>query len=158
MSNSQAQNPQKTDIFVCSRFKEERERKRISQMQVASELGVTSKTVGRWEKEIPIPSDKLGLLQQLGFDVVFILTGERTLGLMIQADIVGAQNEIKRFQDSVSQSLAVGESERTVEYLDNTSVNRLEKLVEGFSQADEAGKLAVEAMINALLVNKQTEK
>ncbi len=158
MSDSQAQNTQKADISVCSRFKEERERKRISQLQVASELGVTSKTVGRWEKEIPIPSDKLGLLQQLGFDVVFILTGERTLDQMIQADIVGAQNDLKRFQHSISQSFAMGEPETQVEFLDKPSVDRLEKLIEGFNQADEAGKIAVEAMINALLVNKQLEK
>ncbi|MCY1296966.1 hypothetical protein D9M70_463840 [compost metagenome] len=35
------------------------------------------KTVGRWEREIPIPSDKLGLLTKLGFDAQYVVTGER---------------------------------------------------------------------------------
>ena len=44
----------------------------------ADRLGVSSKTFSRWEKSIPIPSDKLSLLAEYGWDVNYILTGERS--------------------------------------------------------------------------------
>lgn len=142
MSIGQEGNGSISDIFVCSRLKEERERKRLSQAQVAEALGVTSKTVWRWEKEIPIPSDKLNALQQLGFDVVFILTGQQTIQQMILADIYGAQNQLRK------EGFELGEPP-PVDYID-----RAEKITEAFKLLDDQGKIAIEAMINALLTKK----
>lgn len=65
------------DKNVCSRLGEEIDRLNLKQMQVSSLLGVTTKTVSRWLKEIPIPSDKLGRMSELGVDVVYVLTGKR---------------------------------------------------------------------------------
>lgn len=65
------------DNNVFFRLKSERERLKIGQAQVADKTNVSLKTVGRWEKEIAIPSDKLSLLAELGFDLLYILTGHR---------------------------------------------------------------------------------
>lgn len=69
---------QEKDISVCLRLKDEREKIRITQQDVAAELNVSLKTVTRWENSIPIPSDKLGALMRLGFDVYYVLTGQRS--------------------------------------------------------------------------------
>jgi len=63
------------DINVCLRLGEERKRLSLNQNKIANYCGVSVKTVGRWEKNIPIPADKLALLAQLGYDITFILTG-----------------------------------------------------------------------------------
>lgn len=63
------------DIFVCSRLKEERARLGIGQDAVAETCEVSRKTVGRWESNIPIPSDKLGVLAGMGFDACYVVTG-----------------------------------------------------------------------------------
>lgn len=70
------------DNNVYFRLKFERERLGLSQAVIAAQAEVALKTVGRWEKEIAIPSDKLSLLKKLGFDVLYVLLGERTEGLL----------------------------------------------------------------------------
>jgi len=70
-------NQQQKDISVCHRLREQREALRLGQQEVADAVDVSLKTVGRWEKSIAIPSDKLGSLAGLGFDAVYILTGVR---------------------------------------------------------------------------------
>jgi DNA-binding XRE family transcriptional regulator len=155
MSDSQESNALKSDIYVCNRFKEERERKRASQLQVATGLGVTTKTVGRWEKEIPIPSDKLGQLQQMGFDVVYILTGERSLAQMIQADLVGAQNEIKQYERTLSERFGVAELAN--EYGADVDAQKASEILNSFKLLDPTGKAAIEAMLNALLTKNKGE-
>jgi DNA-binding XRE family transcriptional regulator len=152
MSNSQEINSPLSDIYVCLRLKEERERKRLSQGQVAAELGVTGKTVWRWEKEIPIPSDKLNMLKNLGFDVVYVLTGERSLSSMIAADLTGVQYEIYGENGRAPRMPGDGVGEPVSEY-----EVRLKKLCKDFMDIDEPGRLVVEAMIAALLTKKNTE-
>jgi transcriptional regulator with XRE-family HTH domain len=63
------------DTNVCARLGEERKRLHLSQNTVAEYCGVSVKTIGRWEKNIPVPSDKLALLHDLGYDYGYILTG-----------------------------------------------------------------------------------
>ena len=65
------------DINVCSRLGDERKRLNLNQSKVAEYCGVSVKTVGRWEKSIPIPADKLSLLAQLGYDITYVLTNMR---------------------------------------------------------------------------------
>lgn len=67
------------DKNVFFRLKEERERCGITQAQIAEVTGVNIKSVGRWEREIPIPSDKLAMLAILGFDVLYVLIGQRSM-------------------------------------------------------------------------------
>ncbi|MAD90277.1 MAG: hypothetical protein CMK64_11275 [Pseudoalteromonas sp.] len=68
---------QKTDTCVCTLFKEERKRLKLNQKVVADFLKMSTKQVSRWESNIPIPSDKLAVLVELGFDVNYVLTGKR---------------------------------------------------------------------------------
>lgn len=65
------------DISVCLRLREERKARRLDQQDIADALGVTTKTVGRWEKNIAIPSDKLAELSAQGIDVMYVVTGAR---------------------------------------------------------------------------------
>lgn len=59
-------------------LKEERVRLGITQESLATLCNVTRKTVVNWESGRPIPSDKLALLKQHGFDVVFVIDGTRS--------------------------------------------------------------------------------
>lgn len=68
---------QEKDISVCSRLREERKAKGLDQQEIADALGVSIKTIGRWEKAIAIPSDKLAALASFGIDVLYVVTGER---------------------------------------------------------------------------------
>jgi len=79
------------DTNVCLRLGEERKRLNLSQNKIAEYCEVNVKSVGRWEKNIPIPADKLALLAQLGYDITYILTGVKlapqTAGLDIASQI-----------------------------------------------------------------------
>lgn len=69
---------QEKDISVCSRFREERKASGLDQQEIADALDVSAKTVGRWEKSVPIPSDKLAALAAHGVDVLYVVTGQRS--------------------------------------------------------------------------------
>lgn len=66
------------DNNVFFRLKNERLRLGYGQSDIAETTNVSLKTVQRWEKEVPIPSDKLAMLANLNFDVLFILVGQRS--------------------------------------------------------------------------------
>lgn len=59
-------------------LKEERVRLNMTQEHVAILCNVSRKTVVNWESDNPIPSDKLGVLKQHGFDIFFIIDGIRS--------------------------------------------------------------------------------
>ncbi|WP_460861033.1 helix-turn-helix domain-containing protein [Rheinheimera gaetbuli] len=65
------------DTNVYSRLREERVRLNLSQADVASAVDMSVKQVGRWETSIAIPSDKLEVLSRIGFNVNYVVTGER---------------------------------------------------------------------------------
>lgn len=65
------------DINVCSRLAGERKRLKLTQNQIASTCHVSVKTVGRWEKNVAIPADKLALLIPLKYDITYLLTNVR---------------------------------------------------------------------------------
>lgn len=58
-------------------LKNERNRLNLMQSHVCEKIEVGSATYTRWESGRPIPSDKLTLLAKMGFDVQYIITGER---------------------------------------------------------------------------------
>ncbi|MBE9564091.1 MAG: helix-turn-helix transcriptional regulator [Proteobacteria bacterium] len=113
------------DTSVCLRLGEERKRLSLNQNKVAAYCEVSVKTVGRWEKNIPIPADKLALLAQLGYDITYILTSVK---LAPQVDGLDAASQvwntdrsqqaadiISKEQESwlgVLENLAGGDSER----------------------------------------------
>lgn len=65
---------------LCSEcLKIERKRLKLTQQALALSIDVSDMTIKRWETGTPIPSDKLSLLATLGFDVLYILTGQRSM-------------------------------------------------------------------------------
>jgi len=62
------------DINVCTRLANERKRLKLTQSEVAKTCNVSVKTVGRWERNVAIPADKLALLIPLQYDITYILT------------------------------------------------------------------------------------
>ncbi len=59
-------------------FKNERIRLNLKQSDVAEKCGVSLKTITNWEKgSNSIPSDKLVVLAEIGFDIQYIIIGKR---------------------------------------------------------------------------------
>ena len=109
------------DINVCLRLGEERKRLHLNQNKVAEHCEVSVKSVGRWEKNIPIPADKLALLVELGYDITYILTGVKlapqTAGLDAAAQVWNKKSteSISKDQETwlgILDDLAGGDNER----------------------------------------------
>ncbi len=61
------------------RLEHERKRLNFSRADIARICNVNEKTIYRWEKEgVPVPSDKLELLANAGFNVFYIITGSNS--------------------------------------------------------------------------------
>lgn len=58
-------------------LKLERQRLGLKQSEVCEFLSVNKGTYIRWESDKPMPVDKLRALEELGFDVSYVLTGKR---------------------------------------------------------------------------------
>lgn len=65
-------------LLLCSdRLKNERKKAKLTQQKLALLLEVSDMTIKRWETGVTaIPSDKLILMKNLGFNVSYILFGE----------------------------------------------------------------------------------
>jgi|GEM_PF-5197660 len=110
-------NTDQTDLSI--RLRIERLSLQLSQFDVADLLGVSQKTVARWEKETSIPSDKLQLLHGHGFDVMYILTGQRMPspvdGLSERESILLSRyrqlrEDLRVSLELVTESMAAGQS------------------------------------------------
>lgn len=69
------------EIKVTFRLKEERERLGITQKALIEESEVSKQTVIRWESGGSIPSNKLGVMESMGFDIYYIITGKKNITL-----------------------------------------------------------------------------
>ncbi|MBL8301069.1 MAG: helix-turn-helix domain-containing protein [Rhodanobacteraceae bacterium] len=61
------------------RLREERLRLELSRESVAEITGVSTRTVRRWETEIPMPLDALIALTTTGYDAQYVCTGLRSV-------------------------------------------------------------------------------
>ncbi len=77
------------DTSVCTRLSDELSRLKKTHSYVADVCNVSTKTVGRWCKNVPIPADKLELLAPHGVDVLFVIYGVRFTSLERFADQLG---------------------------------------------------------------------
>ena len=130
------------DTNVCERLGEERKRLNLNQNKVAVYCEVSVKTVGRWEKNIPIPADKLSLMAQLGYDITYILTGVKlapqVAGLEAAAQVwnTNSGDSTQQTHENVSR-----EQEAWLDVLENLAGGDKERLKQiglalvGFSQA-----------------------
>ena len=77
----------KNILNIFDRLREERERMGFSQQGIADVLGVTKQTQFQYEKGNNSPkADYLAKLSQIGADVQYILTGERTVEVISDAE------------------------------------------------------------------------
>lgn len=72
---------------ICLRLGDERKRLNLNQAGIADYCGVSSKTVSRWEKSIPIPADKLAMLALLGYDITYVLTSVKLASQLEGLDV-----------------------------------------------------------------------
>jgi transcriptional regulator with XRE-family HTH domain len=66
------------DMDFYERLREERLRLELTRESVAEIAGVSSRTVRRWETEIPMPLDALIALTYKGYDAQYVCTGHRS--------------------------------------------------------------------------------
>lgn len=132
----------KTGTEVCTRLGEERRRLNLNQNKVAEYCNVSSKTVGRWEKNIPIPADKLSLLADLGYNITFILTGvklaKQAAGLEAAAQV---WNNNEQSADTAGKNMSTEQKTwlGILEQLMDGDADRLKKIglaLIGYSKAD----------------------
>lgn len=89
--------------MIGARLREERNRLGFNQTESGELCGVKKNTVLFWEKdETSIPADKLALLGEQGFDVLYIVTGVRTPEREIESDL---NPKTRRFVDAVADRI-----------------------------------------------------
>jgi DNA-binding XRE family transcriptional regulator len=62
-------------VLVCLRLREARKACGLTQKELANTADCSPRTVMSWEKNIPIPSDKLSLMTMAGLDGGYVITG-----------------------------------------------------------------------------------
>jgi len=68
----------------------------IEQKEIANLCDVTEQTIIRWKKGSPIPSDKLRVLHENGFNIHYIITGERDPNLSEEAKTENLEVRLRR--------------------------------------------------------------
>lgn len=106
------------NYFVCQRLRSERQRLGLKQEEVGSICETVVQTVRRWEKNVPIPSDKLARLMPHGFDGQFILSGVTSANLhaVARADDPAAARQRRALE--LFARLTPSEQDALVHFLD----------------------------------------
>lgn len=124
------------------RLREVREHLKISQQEMANRCGISLRSQRNYEKGERSPdSEYMAALSGQGIDVTYLLTGNKTLASAIGADIRKAKKNIQQFERDLL-GIEVPESAYT---------SRKIELTKNFDLLDESGKVAIEAMLSALL-------
>ena len=77
---------------LSARFREERLRLGVSHTQVGEICGVSRNSVIAWEQGAKIPADALMALISVGFDPMYILTGQRSCGALPPREVALLDN------------------------------------------------------------------
>ncbi len=137
------------DTNVCLRLGEERKRLNLSQSKVAVYCEVSTKTIGRWEKNTPIPADKLALLVQLGYDTTYILTNLKLAPQTAGLDAAATLWKTTAINETSQQNTA------TISKEQETWLNMLESLTGGDQERLQQIGLALVGYSQAK-IDKQT--
>ena len=87
MENSSSQCNENPSSLVGYGLTVERQARNLSQAAAAAIAGVSREQWGKYERGISAPgADTLAKLQREGFDVIFVLTGERGPGIALSDD------------------------------------------------------------------------
>lgn len=92
-------------IFLQS----ERKRLGMSAADVREKIDVSRATFTRWEAGSPIPSDKLAALVKLGFDINYVVTGERRTSLNQDALNTALGSVLTKFSDRLDDTALITE-------------------------------------------------
>ncbi len=85
---------------------------RLKQAELADRLGVSARTVGRYEADERSPEkEEFAKLVEAGADIVWLITGERTALAQIQA-IAGRTIDLPRYEARLSAGAGSSEPER----------------------------------------------
>ena len=128
---------------LCLRLGEERRRLRLNQSRIAETCKVSTKTVGRWEKSIPIPADKLAQLIDLGYNINYILTGVRLPEQVTSLEAATRQWSKKKLEDGSMPSRELDDGHETwleiLEHLMEGDTERLKQIgfaLVGYTRAE----------------------
>lgn len=115
--------------------------------EAASVLGLTPSAFNDRKKRGSFPLDKLRALKASmpKLNVDYILTG--SAAALIAADLTEAKRELIEYERTLNVFYGVSDAERP----DAELAERAAKVATNFRILSEQGRLAVEAMINALL-------
>lgn len=106
--------------FVSDRFKSERKRLNLSQEGLGNLIGVSESTVKRWENGASIPSDKLILCAEHGFDITYVLLGDRNVETSKSDDLLCSEFALVNVYD-----VAVSAGDGAVSFGATQPVSRL---------------------------------
>ncbi len=106
--------------FVSDRFKSERKRLNLSQEGLGNLIEVSESTVKRWENGASIPSDKLILCANNGFDISYVLLGDRKIDTNVSNELFGEEFALVNVYD-----VDVSAGDGTVCFGDADPVSRL---------------------------------
>lgn len=81
---------------IHSRLKEERERLGLSQKGCAEAAGVGLSTWRGWERSRAMPAEALGPLLPMGFDIGYVISGQRADAAGRQAASMTARQAVER--------------------------------------------------------------
>lgn len=143
-----------TQREVANRFAQERERLKLSSVEVARFLGVGHSTPKRWEAGTVLPAHHLADLKQIGFDPHYVLFGERSMPVYDEGEVEVVKEQLISGEPStalVPLTLPV-EVDRTLEWLKSLGfygrsksevvVNLLSRELERIARDDLGTKLA----------------
>jgi transcriptional regulator with XRE-family HTH domain len=89
--------------MIGDRLRDERKRFKLNQTQSGELCGVQKQTFVRWELgDSFIPADKLALLGENGFDVLYIVTGRREPEGEVVSDLTP---RVRRFVDAIADRI-----------------------------------------------------
>lgn len=128
-------------IRLCS----ERKRCGLTQAEAANSVGVSREMWGKYERGAKPGTNVLLRLATQGFDVPYILTGERTPAAALQAHINAAQFTIKKDLDEESVQLLAQSWRDQAPYSVATRAQE-EDLLKLFRAMSEQSKLSLLAV------------
>lgn len=122
--------------------------------EVAEVLGLSVKAFTARKMRGAFPTDKLMALKAVmpKLNADYVLSG--TAAALMLGDIKNAQKEIADYKKELSEAYGVSDFDGVPKYMSEKNPDRSERIKAEFDQLDEAGKVAIESMINALLTKK----
>lgn len=138
--------------LFAARLREERDRLELSQADIAARCGAKPRTYQDWERGVASVSIEFlsTAMATVGLDAVYVLTGVRSAGM----NAPPASTEGTRFtykKTEVHGGGAVIASEKAARYLTADQ----EALLDNYKAADEQGRAAARAVLEALAKTKR---